>query len=230
MYGVLLQYFSTFFLNSLCAPLNHGVHCVCDTYLNIRKMNFAHILCVFVSCISYNSQHKHCYFSIRLWPVGFGNRNELCWLWGWNRSFTHYFAVPQTFFLWDALLFSKMWQDPNEWNTYVWLEEGVRTVHRAGCDRDLYCCIFVSVSIIVPFYFLKNLPLLSTLICVYVCRMQSQSYASSSCLWQLTEELLSSQEGLCSIELVKVKYLLGFHCFTVHFYSPLVFVPPNAPF
>lgn len=43
MYGVLLQYFSTFFLIPLCGPLNHGRHCVCDTYLNIQKMNFAHI-------------------------------------------------------------------------------------------------------------------------------------------------------------------------------------------
>lgn len=31
IYEVLIQYFSTFFLNPLCDPLNHGGHCVCET-------------------------------------------------------------------------------------------------------------------------------------------------------------------------------------------------------
>jgi len=64
----------------------------------MQKLNFAHILYVFISYISYNSQHKHCYFSIRLWPVGLCNRNVLCWLWGRNRSFTHYFLFLRLFF------------------------------------------------------------------------------------------------------------------------------------
>jgi len=153
----------------LCLTLWVTAVTVCDTYLNIQKLNFAHILYVFISCISYNSQHKHCYFSKWLWPVGLCNRNVLCWLWGRNRSFAHYLQFLRLF-LWEGLLFLKMWQDPNEWNTFGLNKDFEHFVELVV--TEIYSAAYSLVlALLFLFILWRTYHCFRRLVCVYVCRM-----------------------------------------------------------
>lgn len=171
MYGVLLQYFSTFLLNPVCDPLNHGGHCVCDTYFNIQKMNFAYLLYVFMSYISYNSEHKHCYFSIWLWPVGLCNRNILCWLWGRNRSFTHYLQFLRPFFVRSAFVFENViGPESNETLIFGLKKEFEQFIELVV--TEIYSAAYSLVlALLFLFILWRTYHCLPLLACVYVCRM-----------------------------------------------------------
>lgn len=165
MYGVLLQCFSTFFLNPVCDPLNHGGHCVCDTYLNLQKMNFADLLYVFMSYISYNSQHKHCYFSIWLWPVGICNRNILCWLSHIIRSSSDFFFVR------SAFVFENV-TGPESNETLIF---GLKKEFEQFIElvvTEIYSAAYsIVLALLFRFILWRTYHCFPVLGCVYVCRM-----------------------------------------------------------